>query len=86
VPTAVTIYKEINIMSKYSFDTKFSVLMKEPQVMEIVNDLCPEIMNHPMKNLALTMGFTPNMGMVVLSKIYSKEKIEEFRQRLEAIE
>ena len=73
-------------MSKYSFDTKFSVLMKDPQVMEIVNDLCPEIMNHPMKNLALTMGFTPNMGMVVLSKIYSKQKIEEFRQRLEAIE
>ncbi len=73
-------------MSKYSFDTKFSVLMKDPQVMEIVNDLCPEIMNHPMKNLALAMGFTPNMGMVVLSKIYSKEKIEEFRTRLEAIE
>ena len=73
-------------MSKYSFDTKFSVLMKDPQVMEIVNALCPEIMNHPMKNLALTMGFTPNMGMVVLSKIYSKEKIEEFKRRLEAIE
>ena len=73
-------------MAKYSFDTKFSVLMKDPQVMELVNDLCPEIMNHPMKNLALTMGFTPNMGMVVLSKIYSKEKIEEFRTRLEAIE
>ena len=73
-------------MAKYSFDTKFSVLMKDPQVMEIVNDLCPEIMNHPRKNLALTMGFTPNMGMVVLSKIYSKEKIEEFRTRLEAIE
>ena len=73
-------------MSKYSFDTKFSVLMKDPQVMEIVNDLCPEIMNHPMKNLALTMGFTPNMGMVVLSQIYSKEKIEEFRTRLDAIE
>ena len=73
-------------MSKYSFDTKFSVLMKDPQVMEIVNDLCPEIMNHPMKNLALTMGFTPNMGMVVLSKIYSKETIEEFKKRLEAIE
>ena len=73
-------------MAKYSFDTKFSVLMKDPQVMEIVNDLCPEIMNHPMKNLALTMGFTPNMGMVVLSKIYSKEKIEEFRRRLEEIE
>ena len=73
-------------MAKYSFDTKFSVLMKDPQVMEIVNDLCPEIMNHPMKNLALTMGFTPNMGMVVLSKIYSKEKIEECRTRLEAIE
>ena len=73
-------------MSKYSFDTKFSVLMKDPQVMEIVNDLCPEIMNHPMKNLALTMGFTPNMAMVVLSKLYSKEKIEEFRKRLEEIE
>lgn len=73
-------------MAKYSFDTKFSVLMKDPQVMEIVNDLCPEIMNHPMKNLALAMGFTPNMGMVVLSKIYSKEKIEEFKTRLEAIE
>ncbi len=73
-------------MAKYSFDTKFSVLMKDPQVMEIVNDICPEIMNHPMKNLALTMGFTPNMGMVVLSKIYSKEKIEEFKRRLEAIE
>ena len=73
-------------MAKYSFDSKFRELMKDPQVMEIVNDLCPEIMNHPMKNLALTMGFTPNMGMVVLSKIYSKEKIEEFKRRLEAIE
>ena len=73
-------------MAKYSFDTKFSVLMKDPQVMEIVNDLCPEIMNHPMKNMALAMGFTPNMAMVVLSKMYSKEKIEEFRQRLSEIE
>ncbi len=73
-------------MAKYSFDTKFSVLMKDPQVMEIVNDLCPEIMNHPMKSMALAMGFTPNMGMVVLSKMYSKEKIEEFRRRLAEIE
>ncbi len=73
-------------MSKYSFDTKFKVLMNDPQVMEIVNDLCPEIMNHPMKNMAISMGFTPNMAMVVLSKLYSKEKIEEFRTRLEAIE
>lgn len=73
-------------MSKYSFDTKFSVLMKDPQVMEIVADLCPEIVNHPMKNLALSLGFTPNQAMMVLSKMYSKEKIEEFRQRLEAIE
>ena len=73
-------------MAKYSFDTKFSVLMKDPQVMEIVADLCPEIVNHPMKSLALSLGFTPNMGMDVLSKMYSKEKIEEFRTRLEAIE
>lgn len=73
-------------MSKYSFDTKFSVLMKDPQVMEIVEDLCPEIVNHPMKSLALSLGFTPNMGMAVLSKMYSKEKIEEFKTRLEAIE
>lgn len=73
-------------MAKYSFDTKFSVLMKDPQVMEIVEDLCPEIVNHPMKSLALSLGFTPNMGMAVLSKMYSKEKIEEFRVRLEAIE
>ncbi len=73
-------------MSKYSFDTKFSVLMKDPQVMEIVEDLCPEIVNHPMKSLALSLGFTPNMGMAVLSKMYSKEQIEEFRTRLEAIE
>ncbi len=73
-------------MPKYTFDTKFSVLMKDPEVMKIVDDLCPEIMNHPMKNMALAMGFTPNMGMVVLGKMYSKEKIEEFRKRLEAIE
>ena len=73
-------------MPKYTFDTKFSVLIKDPKVMEIVDDLCPEIMNHPMKNLALSLGFTPNQGMVVLSKMYSKEKIEEFRVRLEAIE
>ncbi|MGN1444196.1 MAG: hypothetical protein ACI4XE_10150 [Acutalibacteraceae bacterium] len=73
-------------MSKYSFDTKFSVLMKDPDVMAIVDDLCPEIVNHPMKNLALSLGFTPNQAMMVLSKMYSKEKIEEFRQRLEAIE
>ena len=73
-------------MSKYSFDTKFSVLMKDPQVMEIVADLCPDLVNHPMKNMALAMGFTPNMAMVVLSKMYPKEKIEEFRQRLSEIE
>ena len=73
-------------MAKYSFDTKFSVLMKDPQVMEIVADLCPDILNHPMKNLALSLGFTHNQGMVVLSKMYSKEKIEEFKKRLEAIE
>ena len=73
-------------MAKYSFDTKFSVLMKDPQVMEIVADLCPDILNHPMKHLALSLGFTPNQGMVVLSQMYSKEKIEEFKKRLEAIE
>ncbi len=73
-------------MAKYSFDTKFSVLMKDPQVMEIVHDLCPDLLNHPMKSLAISLGFTPNMAMAVLSKMYSKEKIEEFRVRLEAIE
>ncbi len=73
-------------MAKYSFDTKFSVLMKDPQVMEIVDDLCPDLLNHPMKSLAISLGFTPNMAMAVLSKMYSKEKIEEFRVRLEAIE
>lgn len=73
-------------MAKYSFDTKFSVLMKDPEVMKIVDDLCPDLVNHPMKNMALAMGFTPNMAMVILSKMYPKEKIEEFRVRLEAIE
>ena len=73
-------------MAKYSFDTKYRVLMKDPQVMEIVEDLCPEIVNHPMKSLALSLGFTPNMAMAVLSKMYSKEKIEEFKTRLAAIE
>ena len=64
-------------MAKYSFDTKFSILMKDPEVMKIVDDLCPDLLNHPMKNMAVSMGFTPNMAMVVLSKMYSKEKIEE---------
>ena len=73
-------------MAKYSFDTKLSVLMKDPEVMKIVDDLCPDLLNHPMKNMAIAMGFTPNMAMVVLSKMYSKEKIEEFKKRLEAIE
>ena len=73
-------------MAKQSFDTKLSVLMKDPEVMKIVDDLCPDLVNHPMKNMALAMGFTPNMAMVVLSKMYSKEKIEEFRQRLSEIE
>ncbi len=73
-------------MAKYSFDTKFSVLMKDPEVMKIVDDLCPDLLNHPMKNMAVTMGFTPNMAMVVLSKMYSKEKIEEFKKRLAEIE
>ena len=73
-------------MSKYSFDTKFSVLMKDPEVMKIADELCPDLLHHPMKNMAVAMGFTPNMAMVVLSKLYSKEKIEEFRKRLEAIE
>ncbi|MBR3868641.1 MAG: hypothetical protein IKM66_04935 [Clostridia bacterium] len=73
-------------MAKYSFDTKFSVLMKDPDVMKIVDDLCPDLLNHPMKNMAVAMGFTPNMAMVVLSKMYSKEKIEEFKKRLAEIE
>lgn len=73
-------------MAKYSFDTKFSILMKGPDVMKIVDDLCPDLLNHPMKNMAVAMGFTPNMAMVVLSKMYSKEKIEEFKKRLAEIE
>lgn len=73
-------------MAKYSFDTKFSVLMKDPEVMKIVDDLCPDLLNHPMKNMAVSMGFTPNMAMVVLSKMYSKETIEEFKKRLATIE
>ena len=73
-------------MAKYSFDTKFSILMKDPEVIKIVDDLCPDLLNHPMKNMAVSMGFTPNMAMVVLSKMYSKEKIEEFKKRLAEIE
>ena len=73
-------------MAKYSFDTKFSVHMKDPEVMKIADELCPDLLHHPMKNMALAMGFTPNMAMVVLSKLYSKEKFEEFRRRLEEIE
>ena len=73
-------------MAKYSFDTKFSVLMKDPEVMKIADELCPDLLHHPMKNMAIAMGFTPNMAMVVLSKMYSKETIEEFKKRLATIE
>lgn len=73
-------------MAKYTFDTKLSVLMKDPEVMKLVDEYCPGLINHPMKDMALAMGFTPNKALAFIGGKLPEEKIEEFRLRLEAIE
>ena len=73
-------------MPKYTFDTKFSELMKDERVVKLAEEFCPELMSHPLKNMALAMGMTPNMAMPFFSKMYAQEKIEAFRQRIESLE
>ncbi|MDD6021831.1 MAG: hypothetical protein ACI4GA_07570 [Acutalibacteraceae bacterium] len=71
-------------MPKYTFDNTFGELMEDPQVMEIVMDLCPELLNHPMKDAA--MQIPVNVGLPFIEGMFPEETIEEFRRRLEAIE
>ena len=73
-------------MPKYTFDTKFAVLEQDEEVMALINEFCPELVGHPLKNMAVAMGMTPNSAMPFFTRMYSAERIEEFRKRLEAIE
>lgn len=71
-------------MSKYSFDSLIGDLMEDPEVMAIVDDMCPELLDHPMKEVA--KAFPINVALPFVEGMFTEEQIEEFRRRLEAIE
>ena len=71
-------------MSKYSFDSLIGDLMEDPKVMELVNEIAPELLDHPMKDIA--KPFPAKMALPFVEGMFTEEQIEEFKRRLEAIE
>lgn len=71
-------------MSKYSFDSLIGDLMEDPEVMSIVNDMAPGLIDHPMR--AFAKPFSVNAALPFIDGMFTQDQIDEFRRRLEAIE
>lgn len=71
-------------MSKYSFDTTIGEILDSPECMEIVQDMCPELLEHPMKEAA--RPFPIKVALPFIEGMFTEDQINEFQRRLEAIE
>ncbi|MGI6773186.1 MAG: hypothetical protein GX264_01895 [Clostridiales bacterium] len=72
-------------MPKYSFENTIAELLDTPETRALIDELCPELLEHPM--LEVGRPFKVSMALPYIAEIVNDDaRIEDFRQRLEAIE
>ncbi|HQA04688.1 MAG TPA: hypothetical protein PLD98_00070 [Clostridiales bacterium] len=71
-------------MPKYSFENTIGELLDTPETRALIDELCPELLEHPM--LEVGRPFKVNRALPFIEGLADKERIENFRRRLEAIE
>ncbi|HOA33105.1 MAG: hypothetical protein GXY95_07210 [Clostridiales bacterium] len=71
-------------MPKYSFENTIGELLDTPETRALIDELCPELLEHPM--LEVGRPFKVNQALPFIEGLADKERIENFRRRLEAIE
>lgn len=72
-------------MPKYSFENTIAELLDTPETRALIDELCPELLEHPM--LEVGRPFKVSMALPYIAEIVNDDaRIEDFRQKLEAIE
>ncbi len=71
-------------MSKYSFDTNIGELLDTPETKALIDELCPELLEHPMLELARQVSV--NVALPFMEGLVDDARVEGFKARLEAIE
>jgi len=70
-------------MANYSFDTTIGELLDTPETKALIDELCPELLEHPM--LEIGKAFPVNMALPFIADMVTEERIEDFKARLEAL-
>jgi len=70
-------------MGKYSFDSNIGELLDTPETKALIDELCPELLEHPMLEVARQV--TINFALPFLEGLATEDRVENFRQRLEAL-
>ena len=71
-------------MGKYSFDSNIGELLDTPETKALIDELCPELLEHPM--LELARNFSINIALPFMEGLVTDERVENFKARLEALE
>lgn len=71
-------------MGKWSFDSTIGDLLADPEVNALLQELAPEVFEHPM--LEIGKAFTINQAMPFIEGLAPKERFDNFREALEALE
>ncbi|MCL2512512.1 MAG: hypothetical protein FWF08_01305 [Oscillospiraceae bacterium] len=70
-------------MGNYSFDSTIGELLDTPETRALIDELCPELLEHPM--LEIGRAFPVNVALPFIENLVTEERIENFRQRLAEI-
>ncbi|MDR1629325.1 MAG: hypothetical protein LBS36_03805 [Oscillospiraceae bacterium] len=71
-------------MGKWSFDSTIGDLLDNEKTRTLIQELAPEVFEHPM--IEIGKAFTVNQAMPFIEGLASEDRIENFRQHLEALE
>lgn len=71
-------------MAKYSFDNTIGELLEAPETKALIDELCPELLEHPM--LEIGKPFPVNVALPFFEGLVTEERIENFKKRLAEIE
>ncbi len=71
-------------MAKFSFENTIGELLAEPKVVELINEIFPDLLKNPMIEMAKSLKL--NYALPYIESEVPREKIEEFRIKLSQIE
>jgi hypothetical protein len=70
-------------MGKYSFDTTVGELLDNPETKALVEELNPELLEHPLLDVGRTFRFEDALSYI--EDMVEPDKLDEFKAKLEAL-